>query len=190
MIKTANILKTTAFVTLLSASSLLMAGQHDGAGAEGKPHGDRQGGYHHSQHHQGSMHGDRWLAHMGDKLALSEAQKAEIKEITDKSREERDALQEASSKAREAEMNAIHARESERTLRKLARNSADARVDMMVHGFDMEKRIDKLLTQEQRDKLSAMKAERMAKMMERKQQRMERHQEPMNSNSPQGAPAQ
>lgn len=190
MIKTANILKTTAFVTLLSASSLLMAGQHDGASAEGKQHGDRQGGYHHYQHGSHGMHGERWLAHMGDKLALTDDQKAKIKEISDKSREEREALREASSKAREAEMNAIHARESEGTLRKLARDSADARVDMMVHGFDMEKRINDVLNQEQRDKLEAIKAERMAKMQERKQQRMEKHQERKDKKAAQEAPAQ
>lgn len=180
MIKTANILKTTAIVTLLSASSLLLAGQHDGAGAEGKHYGDRAGGYQHSQFHGGPMHGERWLAHMGDKLQLSETQKADIKAIADESKAERESLRNASKEARQAEMTAIQARESERTLRKLARKSADARVDMMVHGFEMEKRIDAVLTEEQRDKLAAMKAERKTKMEERRQQRMERHQERMN----------
>lgn len=177
MIKTANILKTTAFVTLLSASSLLMAGQHDGASAEGKPHGYKQGG-HHQFHHAGpGMGGERWLARMGDKLELSDDQKAKIKDISDKSGEKRTALKEASNKAREAEMKAIHGRENEKTLRKLARDSADARVDLMVHGFEVEKRINEVLTQEQRDKLDAIKAERKAKMKEHKTERMEKYRE-------------
>lgn len=181
MIKTANILKTTAFVTLLGASSLLMAGQHSGDGAEGKHHGGKEGRYHHFHSAERGMHGERWLTHMGEKLELSDAQKEQIKAITDAASAEKKALREASSNAREAEMNAIHNRETEKNLRKLARDSADARVDMLVYGFDTEKRVDAVLTETQRAKLAEIKTERSAKMQEHKERRMEKHRERVNS---------
>ena len=77
-------------------------------------------------------------------------------------------------------------RTSERALRKAVRASADARVDLMLHGFEMEKRIDKVLTDAQRAKLEAMKAERRAKMQEHREKRQERMKERMEQRQQSG----
>ncbi|HLS99645.1 MAG TPA: Spy/CpxP family protein refolding chaperone [Porticoccaceae bacterium] len=183
MIKTPRILMATALITALSGATLALADHHGGGDGDRQFHGPKP---YHQFHHGGPMHAERWLGRLGDKLALTEEQKADIKTIIDGGKDERKALKEAADKAREAEFNAIHGREGERTLRKLARASADARVDLMLHGFDTEKRIDKVLTDEQRAKLAEMKAERMARMQEHREKRQERMKEKMEQRQQSG----
>ena len=182
MIKTPRILMATALMTVLSGASLALADHHggpDGGQAQGpKPY--------HQFHQGGPMHPERWLGRLGDQLDLSEAQRDDIKAIIEDGEADGKALRDAAKQAREAEFRAVQERTSERALRKAVRASADARVDLMLHGFEMEKRIDKVLTDAQRAKLEAMKAERRAKMQEHREKRQERMKERMEQRQQSG----
>ena len=177
MIKMPRILMTTALVTALSGAGLALAGDdHDG-----KRDGHKHDAYKAMGHkHPGAMDGEHWLSRVGDKLSLSDQQKQDIQAIFDAGKEEGKTLREAAGKAREAEMKAVQERADERTLREVAKASADARVDLMLHGFDIEKRIDGVLTAEQRTQLAELKKERKAEMkakMEKRKQHMEQKKE-------------
>lgn len=170
MIKMPRILMTTALVAALSGAGLALAGDDDS---------DKRGAHkrdaYKSQNyaHMGAMSGEHWLKRLGDKLSLSDQQKQEIETIFTAGKAEGETLHEAARKAREAEMTAVGARADEGALRNAARASADARVDVMLHGFEIEKRVDKVLTAEQRSQLAELKKEHKAEMKANMEKRKE-----------------
>jgi Spy/CpxP family protein refolding chaperone len=146
-----------------------------GKGEEGCQHRDKF-----MEHH--GMHGDhfgseRWLEMMTGKLELSDDQNNQVKSILDATKNESQALRKSMRENMQAERNAVDSDVSERELRKLARETADSRVDLMLFGQSVEGKIRAVLTEEQNAKLDEMKASRKI----HRQERMEKWQQRMDA---------
>ena len=155
---------------------LAQAGDHRGSNGDGGKHG-----YHHGSHHDmehGGKHGGKMLGRALRKLDLSDEQKAQLKEVREAAQNESKPLRDTMHDQRRAEREALAAGADEKTLKKLARDSADTRVELMLHGREVRERMMAVLTAEQKQQLQEMKAEheanraeRMKKWQERKEKR-------------------
>lgn len=117
-----------------------------------------------------SMGAAGWMGFVTRKLDLSPAQEEEVKAILEQGREDARPLRQELSESRAKERRAIEEGASERALKKLARASADKRVELVVLGRAIEERVRGLLTAEQSEQLANHKAarkERMQKRMEK-----------------------
>lgn len=128
-------------------------------------------------HHRmmGDMHGPEMrLEHITKRLDLSAEQESQVDKILDEAKVESEPLRERMKAGMEAEREAVEARKPEDELKALARNTADTRVEMMVHGFAVEEKIRAVLTDEQKAELDEMKAKRKAHFQERMEKFHER----------------
>lgn len=128
--------------------------------------GDREhnGGYNHHTK-EGRYHESHfWLGKMSDKLNLTDDQKGEIKGILDKGAEDAKPLREAMWEGKKAEREAADAGAKAAELKKLAHKTADARVELMIHGKGIEEEVRAVLTEEQQARLDQLKATRRAHM--------------------------
>ena len=155
---------TAAIMGSVAASGFAVAEYGAGKGGDGE---GRQGGKH--MYHHGGMYGgkagpERWLGHMAEKLELNEAQKAEVKGILEAAKADAQPLRERMRANMKAEREAFESGADEVALKKLARETADTRVELMVHGQALEQKVRAVLTAEQNAELDAHKAKRKAQM--------------------------
>lgn len=111
-----------------------------------------------------------WLGHMSERLELSPAQEEEVKAILAQAREDARPLRQKLAESRSKERQAFEEGASEKALKKLARASADQRVELVVLGRTIEEKVRGVLTAEQSERLASHKAarkERMQKRMEK-----------------------
>ena len=129
--------------------------------------------------HHGELRGSpvHDIKRMATKLELSTEQQGEIKAIVEKSKEETQVLREKMKANMQAERKAMEAQPSERELKKLARATADSRVDLMMHHFSVEDQVKKVLTKEQSERMQQLRDERKAHF----QERAEKHRKSTNS---------
>lgn len=123
----------------------------------------------------GAPDGSRLLKRMTRSLDLTADQQRQIKEIFASEQKELATLVERLEEQREA----IHKLEQERplpieALRKVAREHAEARVDLALAKAKTRDRIDEVLTEEQRAKAKSMMAERHERREDRREERRER----------------
>ncbi|MFA5632106.1 MAG: Spy/CpxP family protein refolding chaperone [Porticoccaceae bacterium] len=136
-----------------------------------------KGGWHGGKHmHHGEMAGahfyqGRGLERMAKQLELTDAQKEEIKKIVAESRDAAKPLREKLQASMEAERTAFADDSSERELKKLARATADSRVDLMLHHRAAQEKVEQVLNDDQKTRLEQQRAERKAKMAERMEKR-------------------
>jgi len=169
-----KVLATTVMISAMAMSGLTLAGQGDGSGdsagtgdkVEGKPK------HHHRDRHHGSMmggkrDGGKGFERMVQKLDLSEEQQQHIKDVRKASREEAKPLRKQLKENMHAEREAMEASASETELKKLARNTADSRVDLMLYGRKTEDKVREILTPEQIAQLDQLKAERKERRAEK-----------------------
>jgi periplasmic protein CpxP/Spy len=165
-----------------NVKSLIVAGMLAGTfgmtlPAFAQPPGGVGGPGYHGKTNDGKYGGPserRWVERMIGKLDLSDEQKAQVKEISDESRDKAKPLMEEMRSGMLKERAALDDGASERALKKLARQSAETRVDLMLIARDTEVRIREILTDEQRQKLDQMKATRKAHMEMRRQKWQEK----------------
>ena len=139
---------------------------------------DRErGGWHGGKHmHHGDMAGahlyqGRGLERLAKHLELSDTQKEEIKTIVAESRDSAKPLRDKLQASMEAERTAFADGSSERDLKKLARITADSRVDLMLHHRAVQEKVVQVLNDDQKTRLEQQRAERKAKMAERMEKR-------------------
>ncbi len=171
---------------LLGAGSLQAEGWGKGPGPGPGPghHGDCRGehdmgGYH---GHQGKGDGEHF-ERMAERLELTAEQQEKIQTIMQSSREEGKALHKAAREARKAVREALQQGESEKTVRKLAREAADKKVDLMLHGKQTRDAIDALLTDEQKAKKQAWHESMKERRQEHREMRMEKRTKPSGDDS-------
>lgn len=118
-----------------------------------------------SRYHEGSFHESHfWLGKISEKLDLSDEQKGEIKDVLNQAKDEARPLRETLRDSRKAEREAADAGAKASELKKLAHKTADARVELMLHGKTVEGRVRSVLTDDQQAQLDQLKATRRAHM--------------------------
>jgi periplasmic protein CpxP/Spy len=157
-------------------NGLMMGVVAVGTGAWAEPgrgpgeHGDRP----YYAERGGWMHGPGMrIEHLVRKLDLSEDQQARVKEIVANSREKSRPLREAMRTNMQAEREALEAGADSKRLKALAKESAETRVDLMLLARDMKAEIMTVLSDEQKQKVAELEAERK----ERREQRRQKWQE-------------
>jgi Spy/CpxP family protein refolding chaperone len=172
MTRFAKLVMTGMILAGAVLSTLAVAGS--GKGEEGCDHRDKFMEHHGMHgHHFGS---ERWLEMMTGKLELNDDQRTQVQTILDSAKTESRALRESMRDNMKAERSAADSGASERELKKLARKTADSRVDLMLFGQGVEGKVRAVLTDEQNARLDEMKASRKAHRegrMEKWQQRMD-----------------
>lgn len=156
----------TAVAAMLGASSIALGGPgHSGPDGSG----------HHPVKGEWSAMGEgKMFEKMSAELALTPEQKSEITTVLEAAREQGKTLHESMRAARMAERDALESGADEATLRALAGNSADARVSMMLHSRETKKKIDAVLTEEQRQQWKKVRSEHRQMMHDHMKQRMEK----------------
>jgi len=141
------------------------------------PASSEKGGWHHGKpmHHgevaTSPMFEGRGFDRMSEKLELTDAQRDEIRKVIAESRDASKPLREKLHANIAAERAALEARASERELKKLARATADSRVELILSHRAVEEKISRLLTDDQRARLEQHRADRKAKMLDRIERR-------------------
>lgn len=151
-----------------SMVALACPGPEDGGHKGDYKHHFKEGRYHESHF---------WLGKMSEKLDLSDEQKTEIKDILAKGAEQAEPLKQALKERRKVEREAVDAGAKSAELKKLAHKTADARVELMIHGKDIEKQVSAVLSDEQRTQLDQLKATRRAHMEARAERWKEKREE-------------
>jgi len=174
----------TRFSKLIVASVILgstalstLAVAEYGKGKEGCSHKGKHMGYH--AMHGGHSGGERWLEKMTAKLELSDAQKAEVKNILDTAKVDSASLREKLRENMKAERSVMDSEVNEKELRKLAYKTADSRIDLMLFRQATERKVRAQLNEEQNTEFDTLKAKHKVHM----QERMEKWQKRMDNKS-------
>ena len=163
-----NLLAATIMAIGLAVGGTALAGQPDGMG----PHPGGPGPMMDGHPGLGNL-----PEHLVKRLNMTEEQRGELDKLRESSRAKVESLRNTMRENAAAERQAIESGASEKELRKLARKSADAKVDLIVYGKDVEKKIQAILTDEQLAELEKIKAERKARWEERQKERKERRED-------------
>ena len=147
----------------LSAGALAQS-----AGEPGPNPGKHMGG-HHKGMWGGKGDGGQWMERMAEELALSEEQRAQIRDIHQGARQAARDLHRQMKADRQAERQALQAGADKDELLELARKSAESRVAMMLQQRETRDRVQAVLTAEQRQELEQLKTEHRAQREERRE---------------------
>jgi len=170
--KKTNLVLATVLTTIMGfGSGAAMAddsasGERSWKHHSGKSHGGKHG-------KRGGRHGGKhMMMRMAKKLNLTDEQKAQMKSLREAQKGSRQELR-TEMKALRTKMQALDPNDSN-AVDVLAAEKGALTVKMFKARNEARVAFENLLTDEQKVKLATMKAERKARMEERKQKRMER----------------
>ncbi|WP_299591922.1 Spy/CpxP family protein refolding chaperone [uncultured Microbulbifer sp.] len=143
----------------LTTSGMVLAFPDGGEGHRG-----------HKGHHGGGHHKERMFEHMAEKLDLTEGQKAQLKADREAGKESRKAARKEARELHKQLREAVASGADQATLDALGAKIGQMEVQKMQRMQQKRAQFESILTDEQKAKLDAMKAERKA----RHEERMER----------------
>lgn len=158
------ILTLSALVTLMAWGGAVVSTQGSGPGG---PRGARPGTG------RGGVDGGLMIG----RLDLTEAQWEQVRQLTEKHREQTRALVESLTKAQEARRQAMETVPADETrIRAAMQELAQAQTEIAVHQAQLQGEIVALLTPEQKQEAAKLRAERDARLKQRQERRQQRRQ--------------